>query len=208
MKPIPINLVVEDSLSEAVLRNIIKQSRKLFSIGFCYGHSGFAYLKKTLPGFNRAARGTPFLVLTDLDRTECPPIKIREWLQEPKHHNLLFRIAVKEVEAWLLADRINFARFLGISKEAIPDNVEEIEYPKEFLINIAKRSRKRSLREYIIPLPSSTAKQGPNYNGCLIYFIDKFWNIKLSMQNSPSLKCAVEAIQQFEPLWVKRRNNT
>ncbi|MDF2210039.1 hypothetical protein L1F28_15070 [Arthrospira platensis NCB002] len=42
-----------------------------------------------------------YLVLTDLDKSECPLAIINEWLKsQPKHPNLLFRVAVKEVESW------------------------------------------------------------------------------------------------------------
>jgi len=44
----------------------------------------------------------------------------KKWLPYPKHPNLLFRVAVKEVEAWLLAHRAAFATFLGISDKLIP----------------------------------------------------------------------------------------
>ena len=100
-----INIAVEDSLSEAVIRKIIQHSHRQFTIGYCYCKGGYGYLKRTIRGFNNAAKGTPFLVLTDLE-AECPPIQIREWLPEPAHQNLLFRIAVKEVESWLLSDRM------------------------------------------------------------------------------------------------------
>jgi hypothetical protein len=122
MAPIPINLAVEDLLSEAVLRKILLYSEKPYAIGTCFCKGGYDYLKKSILGFNNAAKATPFLVLTDLDRTECPPVLLREWLPYPKHPNLIFRVAVKEVEAWLLAHRDAFARFLGIQRRLIPPN--------------------------------------------------------------------------------------
>jgi hypothetical protein len=92
-----------------VLREIIKQSQRPFVIGNCLCHGGYGYLKKNIRAFNHAARGMPFLVLTDLNSTECPPTLIKKWLPYPKHPNLLFRVAVREVEAWLLAHRDAFA---------------------------------------------------------------------------------------------------
>ena len=69
--PIPINLAVEDVLSEIILWEIIKQSKSNIEVGFCYCKRGYGYLKKTINGFNNAAKGTPFLVLTDLDKIEA-----------------------------------------------------------------------------------------------------------------------------------------
>lgn len=199
---IPINLAVEDPLSEAVIRKIIENSGREFFIGVCYSRGGFGYLKRTIRGFNNAAKSIPFVVLTDLDNDTCPATKIQNWLPEPKHPNLLFRIAVHEVESWLLADQSGLARFLAISKELITTQVDEIQNPKEYLIEIAKKSKKRDLREAIVPNPASTARVGPDYNGCLINFIHQYWNIEKARNNSPSLNRTIITIQNFEPSWI------
>ena len=205
---IPINLAAEDLLSEAVLRKMVSHTRRSFHVGYCYCRGGIGYIKRTLPGFNNAAKGTPFLVLIDLDTAQCAPAKLREYLPIPKQHNLLLRVAVKEVESWLLADAVNFARFLGISQSRIPQVVEEIDNPKELLINLAKLSRKRSLRDDIIPLSGSTAKIGPNYNGRLIHFVGSNWKISNAMRHSPSLRRTMELLQQFQPQWEASRQQT
>jgi len=91
---IPINLAVEGSLDEEVLRKILRQARRGYVIGTSYGRRGSGYLRRTIHGFNSAARGTPFAVLTDLDRETCPAELIRAWLPQPRHPNFLFRVAV------------------------------------------------------------------------------------------------------------------
>lgn len=128
---IPINLAVEDAFSEAILKQILWQSQRDFVVGKCYNPGGYGYLKKTIRGFNNAAKGTPYLVLTDLDKKDCPLALIEEWLPQAKHPNLLFRIAVREVESWVLGDREAFAKFLGIKKELIPREVDDLEDPKK-----------------------------------------------------------------------------
>ena len=160
MTDIPINIAVEDDLSEAVLKEILKQSQRPFSVGSCLKRGGYGYLKKILPGINRAAKGSPYLVLTDLDNNDCPLALLTNWLSCPKNSNLIFRVAVVEVEAWLLAHREAFADFLGISVGLIPDNTDSVPNPKQFLINLTKKSRKRSLRDAIVPAKNSTAKIG------------------------------------------------
>ncbi len=198
--PIPINLVVEDELSEVLLRRIFKESSSCFAIGYSYGRSGYGYIKRKVLAFNNAAKGTPFLILVDLE-TECAPKQIREWLPVPVNHNLLFRVAVNEAESWLLADRPGFASFLSINKELIPQSVDEISNPKQCLINLAKRSRKRTLREAIVPTPNSTARVGPDYNGQLSSFVFGIWNVVEAMKHSDSLRRAVNAINNFQPIW-------
>ncbi len=200
--PIPINLVVEDSLSEAFVRRILKESSSRFAIGYSYGRSGYGYIKRRTLAFNNAAKGTPFVILVDLE-AECPPKQIKEWLPVSIHPNLLFRVAVKEVESWLLADRPGFTSFLGVSKKLIPENVDQISDPKQFLINLAKRSRKRALREAIVPIPNSTARVGPDYNGQLSSFVFDTWNIVEAIKHSDSLRRAISAINNFQPIYSR-----
>ena len=197
---IPVNLAVEDDLSEVVLRTMLHKSGRQYAVGFCYGRSGFGYLKRKIAGFNNAAKGTPFLVLTDLDKKECAPLLIQEWLQVPKHPNLLFRIAVRSVESWLLADRASFASFLGVQKNSIPSRPDELEDPKRYLIDITRRSRKKKLHDAVIPARGSTAKIGPDYNTTLIKFTERYWNIEEATKHSPSLLSAFNAIKTFRPM--------
>ncbi|HAT14441.1 MAG TPA: hypothetical protein DCS91_13530 [Microcoleaceae bacterium UBA11344] len=201
MTDIPINLVFEDALSEAVLKEMLKQSQRPFSVGSCLNQRGYGKIKKIISGLNYAAKGMPYLVLTDLDNAECPLVILSEWLTQPKHPNLLFRIAVKEVEAWLLAHREAFAEFLGISVSLIPANVDEIPDPKQLLINLARKSKKRSLRDAIVPERNSTAKIGKDYNGQLIQFVQNNWQVEAAQVNSRSLQRAMNALIIFQPTW-------
>ena len=196
--PIPINLAVEDVLSKAVLIKILPDR---YVVGNPHMRGGFGYLKKKIRGFNIAAKGMPFLVLTDLDTAECAPTLIQNWISVPVHHNLLFRVAVREVESGVLADRDRFAKFLGIRRTLVPVNVDAIDDPKKCLINLAMKSRKRNLREDIVPTNGSTAKQGPDYNGRLVSFVEEFWNPYEAMHNSPSLERTIRAVENFQPEW-------
>jgi hypothetical protein len=198
---IPIILAVEDLLSETVLRRILQSSSQPYAIGPTYGLSGFGYLKKRIMGFNNAAKGTPFFVLTDLDNGECAPKLISEWFSVPIHENLIFRVAVREVESWLMADAEGFSSFLGIPRGKIPRNIDDIADPKETLIRLASHSRRRKLRDAIVPRTNSTAKQGPDYNGVLSQFVDNHWNIREAGNQSPSLHKALRSIDQFSPSW-------
>lgn len=198
MTDIPINLAVEDILSEAVLREMLKQSQRPFSIGRCLNGKGYGYIKRNISGFNHAAKGMPYLILTDLDQEECPLSLILKWLPQPKHPNLIFRVAVKEVEAWLLAHREAFANFIGISVDLIPNQVDEIPDPKQLLINLTRKSKKRNLKNAIVPTKDSTAKIGKDYNGQLIQFVQKHWNVEAAQVHSSSLQRAMTALINFE----------
>jgi hypothetical protein len=137
-------------------------------------------------------------VVTDLDSTECPPILIKEWLPVKKHDNLLFRIAVRSIESWLIADPYAISAFLGISESLVPSKPDELENPKKQLIELTSRCRKRELREAIIPAKGSTAKIGPDYNGKLINFVKDWWDLKKAIKNSPSCCKTFKAIETLK----------
>ena len=199
MTSVWINLAVEDELSEAVLRRILLDSSRNFHVNTCYGKKGKDYLKKYISAFYNASKGFPYIVFVDLDRWDCPPLLKLDWFKKPLHSNLLFRIAVHEVEAWLLADREGFSKYFKISQSLMPHKVEEIVDPKEKLIELVRKSKIRLLREAIVPPHESTRKQGPDYNGALIGFVKDHWNIKRAIHNSVSLKGTVSAVMQFRP---------
>jgi hypothetical protein len=201
MSEIPIQLAVEDLLSEIVLRTLLDRSKKEYCVGTVFNHGGFGYLRKTAPGFNNAARGTPFLLLTDLDKHECPTALVTDWLTQPKHSNFIFRIAVREVEAWILADARNFGKFLGISSTVFPTQPEILEDAKETLVSLAARSRRTATRSRIVPKSGSTAKQGPDYNQCLGEFVIRHWDHMEASKYAPSLLRCIRAIETFRPTW-------
>jgi hypothetical protein len=203
MTPIPINIATEDELSELVLSKLLAKAGR-FALGICYRKGGFGYLRNTIHGWNRAAKGIPFLLLTDLDTTPCPSALIEDWLHVPKHPNLLFRVAVREVESWLLADSENFAKFLGLKPSRIPTATDEIPDPKAALVELARHSRFGHVRDAIVPRRGSTAKQGPDYNGCLGRFIRENWNIRAASVNSPSLARTMDRIAAFNPIWPSK----
>lgn len=65
------------------------------------------------------------------------------------------------------------------------------------MIQIAKKSRLRRIREDIVPI-NENAVIGPNYNGCLIEFVYEKWNIKRASQRSRSLEKALIKLDLFQ----------
>jgi hypothetical protein len=201
MMTIPVHLATEDELSEAVLRRILTHIKRGYAVGVAYRHGGFGYLRRTVPGWNRAAKGQPFVLLTDLDKYACPKALIADWLPVPLHPNLLFRVAVREVESWLPADKVNLALYFGISDQRVPKDADALADAKAVLIDLARRSRLRELRNGIVPKRGSTAQQGPDYNGRLIPFVQNSWDVRAAANNSPSLARTVERLKIFRPTW-------
>ncbi len=193
---IPISLVFEDALSEMVMLRLLNRFGDKFFVGPSYGGTGNGYIKKGISGFNQASAFSPFFVLTDLDQYGCPPELIQDWLNEEKQANLIFRVAVKEVESWLLADRDGISDFIGVSVKRIPVNPELLADPKLSLINLARDSRKRFIKDDIVP-KNDFASIGPNYNTRLGQFILNFWDVENAMNFSPSLTSAIANLQRL-----------
>jgi len=192
-----ITLVFEDELSEAVMNQLLKCFPGKYCINSSYSGHGFGYLKTNVRGFNQASIVNPHFMLTDLDTCECPVALINDWINFPLNHNFIFRIAVREVESWLLADIEGLSRFFNISVANFPRNPDNERDPKNTLIQLAKRSRKRSIKEDIVPI-NDNASIGPNYNGCLSEYVFQFWDIENALLRSPSLKKAFDRLREFE----------
>ncbi len=204
MPPIPINVATEDELSELVLFKMLARINR-YAVGTAYRRGGFGYLRRTIYGWNRAARGIPFIVLTDLDNYPCAPELINEWLPAGKHPNLLFRIAVREVEAWLLADANNLSHFLNVKGTFIPAQPDAVVDAKAALIRVASTSRSKAIRDSIMPKRGSTAKQGPDYNGRLGLFVRNHWDVDAAKANSESLSRTLDRLISFRPVWKSQQ---
>ena len=198
--PIPIYLVVEDELSEWVVRRALSTRPGRYAVGSVFGKEGFGYLKRQTPAFNHAAKHCPFLLLTDLDQNLCPSQLIEEWLGSPRHPHLLLRVAVREVESWLLGDPVGLSVFLGLRKTFVVANPENLVNPKGELLKLAMMSPRRLIREAIVyrDESSGTLKQGPDYNSALGRFVTKDWEIEQARLKCRSLDRLFVAMDRLE----------
>lgn len=189
-------IAVEDELSGAVMEKLIAFLGRSFAIRVVNAR-GYGTLKKGMNKFREASRVLPHIVLTDLDRYPCPPVLLDDWGARQLPANLLFRIAVREVEAWLLADRVGIAEFLDIDLQKVPQAPETEGDPKRTLINLARKSRKRRLSREIVPATGSAATIGPFYNPHFINFVNTRWNIVQARRYAPSLDRALLRLTSF-----------
>lgn len=118
-----------------------------------------------------------------------------------RHSNLIFRVAVREVEAWLLADKVNLAGFLHVPERFFPGAPDEIADPKAALLNLARRSRLSDIKGSLLPKRGSTAHVGPGYNECLGGFVRNRWDVRAAAGGSPSLARAMHRLESFRPVW-------
>ena len=196
-----ITLGVEDALSQAVATRLVEQYAEEARILEIVGLAGNDDLRKRLPSLNAVSSFVgPALVLTDLDRPEiCPAELVMEWTRNMNRHpNLLIRVAVLEVEAWLIADRVNLARWLSVALNVIPRAPESIDGPKRFLVQMARRSRSRTLREGIVrDRGNGLFQPGPDYNAQLIEFVNDHWNPETARLAAPNLDRAIRRISNL-----------
>jgi hypothetical protein len=194
----PITLAVEGGLDEVILTKLV---RKLGGeVGHVYGHKGKPYLLEKLRGFNNAARFAPWVVLLDLNGdADCAPTFSRVTLAAPAS-GMRLRVAVRAVEAWLMADRENFAGFLGVSIRDVPSNPEGEANPKARLLDLARTSRRSGLKSQLLPTRGSTAKVGPLYNARLAEYAGSNrggWRPMVAARSSESLRRCISAIESL-----------
>jgi hypothetical protein len=200
--PVFISSAVEGQVDEAVVRRLIEFAGGV--PGPTYGKSGKDQLRQSLLGFNNSARFRPWVVLTDLDHdAQCAP-PLRTTLLPTPAPWLCLRIVVREVEAWFFADQQTLARFLSVSPTRIPASPETVDDPKETMVNLARHSRRRDIREDMVPRPGSGRKEGSAYASRLIEFAQGLWQPQVAASRAHSLKSAIDCvrrlIQRFEKL--------
>lgn len=189
-----VNIAVEGKTDEAVARRLIRHVSAL--AGTVYVADGKEKLHERVSGYNQAAKGQPWLTLVDLDRCNCAPALVQKWVPNPSPYFCL-RVAVREVEAWLLADAKNLAHFLGVSVNLVPSDPETVNDPKQKIVALAAQSRKRAIREDMVPDSNAGQKVGSGYSARLIEFVENHWDIMQAAQYAPSLQRAVDCLNRI-----------
>jgi hypothetical protein len=145
--------------------------------------------------YNRAAELGPVFALTDLDWEPCCSGLIAGHLGEARHPDFVLRIAVRALESWLLADAAALSRFLQVPAKIVPRDPDTEPLPKQTLVNLARKSRSRSIKEDLVPEPDSKGVVGKNYTARMSEFVLQAWNPLDAQHRSRSLQRALAAIR-------------
>ena len=191
----PVSFAVEGTVDEAVVRKLFEASGVVS--GTQYVCDGIGNLRKRLHGFNAAAHYCPWFVLCDLDRHECAPKLRSDFFETPQTERMELRVAVRAVEAWLMADRGSFASFLGVEVKHIPREPEQLANPKEAVVELARGSSKSAIREGLVPSKSSERRVGRAYTHEVIEYVHGRWSPNRARGASPSLARAFERCETF-----------
>lgn len=186
---------VEGVVDEAVVRRLVAHVGAV--PGDVYGKNGKPHLRQRINGYNNAARHTPWLVLVDLDSdADCAPILRQDWLPDPAPR-LCFRVAVRQVEAWLMADPETLARYLGVARHRIPRDPEALPSAKIEMVNLARGSRRRAIREDMVPRRGSGRPVGPAYSSRLIEYVQRHWRPEVAARHADSLGRAIACLERL-----------
>ena len=183
---IVVQAAVEGDLDEAVLRRLIREAGA--DLGSVYGKQGKQKLEKQIRGYNNAARPNhPWVILVDLDNDECPQALRQAWLPRPSQH-LCFRVAVRSIESWLLADGEAISGYLSVEPSRVPLLPDAEPHPKRTLVEIARGSRRPEILRDMTPKPQSGRPVGPAYSSRLRAYIEDHWRPAVAAHHSDSLR--------------------
>lgn len=184
----------DEPVAERIITSAGHEPRRVLTAG------GKARLDARIPGYNRSARHLRWLVVRDLDQDDATTclVDLRNTLAGGVvAPGLALRFAIRSVESWLLADTEGFSQFFGVRVDAIPRDPEMLSNPKVALVETCRRSRRRAIREGVVPRLGSGRAVGPEYTATIREFVDQAWNIDRAALESPSLAQAIADVERI-----------
>lgn len=183
----PMALATEDVLSEAIGLRLLRELPVPVTPGLLLRKDGFGYLRSGMNNWRQLAQRQTVLILTDLDQVACPVALRADWLgNKPAPVNLMLRIAVREVESWVLADHEAMRKLIG-QKGTLPPAPDTLPDPKQHFLKLAKLAAK-PVRQDLLKETGAVASQGIGYNHRLTAWIRSDWSPERAAQRSPSLQ--------------------
>lgn len=155
---------------------------------------------KKVASYNNAAVNSPWFILRDSDRDgdDCP-VTLREMLLPAARQapGMCFRLAVRALEAWLLADPETFAKTFSVARSVIPIKVEDLPDPKEALVNVCRKSHSAEIRKAMVPPKDSAGRVGPEYVSRISDYAREAWRPDVAATSAPSLAHALREIDRL-----------
>ncbi|MDM8357930.1 hypothetical protein [Pandoraea communis] len=159
---------------------------------------GESKFRQKISAMNNVAKNVmPVLMVADADQAACVVEQRNLWLPENPSKRLAMRLAVKEAEAWILADHVGFSTFANVSRDIFPARPEDENDPKQTLLGIVKRCKRRDLREEMLPIKGATSPVGLGYNIHMNDFVKNYWNAERAAHRAPSLARAIPRIESL-----------
>ena len=126
-----------------------------------------------------------------------------------QNKDFIFNIAIDEAEAWLMADKVGFAKYFGVPQQLIPDStmqkmggmkqVQELNFPIKSSLQLTHKimpsSTNAEFREQMAA--QGSAAKGKEYNPAIVPFIDNVWNVTAAAANSDSLRRMIKRLNNL-----------
>jgi len=207
MDKIRLYIVGEDRATYAVIKKILSHCSDNFEIILELPARG-GEVKNKISEFNKLSETYPVILLIDLDSNNCAPELLQQLITN-KNDNFIFNIAVDEAEAWLMADREGFADYFKINLKEMPIACQtkqggrkaltemNFDYKSSMYLthDLIKKSRSSEFIQQLTPKKGAT--KGPEYNDCILPFIQNKWDIDNAAQNSDSLSRMILRIKNL-----------
>lgn len=190
-----IALIAEDTLCQAIGERLIGDV-----LGWTFAISpincgGVSRLLSQLDRYQTLARLYPVLCIADTDR-RCAV----ELLEKHRPPNLsarfLFRLAVPEIESWILADNKGFAEHFRVPESRLPRKPDELQDAKLTILRLIQKSKSKLYRDEMISAYDRN-KLGTGYNLHLSSFVREKWAVEEAGKRSDSLARSVQRLQEL-----------
>lgn len=194
-----IAVVAEDRLTEAVLHKCISEFLPKFTILRSEVKNGRGNIQRNISAYANLSRVIPVLIGVDLDDNTCAPQLLDSWnVSQSQQKNLLLRVAIREIEAWVLGDKKQYARFIKGQSDDITSSPDDLNDPKLFLLELARKTAPDELKADLLPVNfNKKPRIGKAYNLRMCEFVTNKWRPHVARENSPSLNRAIIAIERI-----------
>jgi hypothetical protein len=191
-------IVVEGDTDLPYVRKLVADAKLEITTELDAGGKG--NIDRDLVSYNSAGRSMPWVVFRDLDSdAPCGGAFIGALKLRPARWFRL-RLAIRELESWVLADATGLSSFIEVDAKWIPSEPDLEMDATASLLNVAKRASAH-YRRCLLPARGSTAKVGPLYEATVIEFGERAWSLERAAKRSPSLRRARAALRKLGREW-------
>lgn len=202
-----VRVVMEGTSDLAAVEKILASRGALADLERSIITGGKTSLDLRISEYNAAARHGAWLVLRDADHDgdDCPA-RLRGTLlpADQQVASLCLRLAVRSLEAWLLADLDAVVDHFEVPRSRLPARPEEEHQPKQVFVNACRSSRRSDVRRGVVPPTGSPRAVGPEYVAFVSDFFHQAWRPDEAAAAAPSLARALAEIDRLiaTGVWV------
>jgi hypothetical protein len=190
-----VELLVEGFTDEVFVRRCFSDLG--LGVSTVFGKRGVTYVIDKAPAFAVRGEYSNLLILADfMDLKQACPPEARAKLVPNAPDRTLVRLAVNEIESWLLASRAELAHYFNISPARIPAEPDKVPDPKQTLVNLARASGRGRIRSMFVPKAGVSSAVGEGYVDGFQEFMKEHWSMASAAAASPSFARFVDRAKE------------